>query len=259
MLAFESARSRAALGALLVGACCVLAPGLAWAQSATTPAAPADPDAPADAPTERRERINLTGSSPLIDLSTPKPGPPVGRTYRQHEGFYVRVGGGLGTLLSANVDEGPLGSSSNGVSLELEALVGGSPASGISIGGGVLASLQLSGDWEADRGVVGSQSANLSTIIIGPFADGYPHPRGGFHLGGLLGLASVAFDGPGGGGGRDALGFGGAGWLGYDAWVAPEWSIGGELRLDALRATNSDDDVTISKVGATLALTVLYN
>jgi hypothetical protein len=254
MLAFQSAPRRATLGAV-VGACFVLVPGLAWAQSATTPAAP-----PSDAPAapEPREHINLTGSSPTIDLSTPKPGPPVGRTYRQHEGFYVRVGGGLGSLLSASVDQGPVDSSSSGVTLELEALVGGSPASGLSIGGGLLASLQLSGDWDAD-GIVGSQSANLTTILVGPFADGYPHPRGGFHLGGLLGLASVAFDGPGGDGGSDALGVGGAGWVGYDAWVAPEWSIGGELRLDALRATNSDDDLTISKVGATLAVTVLYN
>jgi hypothetical protein len=239
----------------------VLAPSLAAAQSASTPAAPpADAEAPgAAAPPEQREHINLTGTSPIIDLSTPKPGPPVGRTYRQHEGFYVRVGGGLGTLLSASVDDGDFSTSSSGVTFELEGLVGGSPASGISIGGGVLASLQLSGEWDAQNGVIGSQSANLTTLIIGPFADGYPHPRGGFHLGGLIGLASVAFDGPGGGGGRDALGVGGAGWLGYDAWVAPEWSIGGELRLDALRATNSDDDVTISKVGATLAFTVLYN
>jgi hypothetical protein len=257
MLAFESAFGRGAT--MLVGACFFLAPRLAWAQSATTAAGTsADAVAAGEAPAEPREHINLTGSSPTIDLSTPKPGPPVGRTYRQHEGFYVRVGGGLGSLLSADIDQGPISSSSNGVTLELEGLVGGSPASGVSIGGGLLASLQLSGDWEGDN-VVGSQTANLTTVIIGPFADGYPHPRGGFHLGGLLGLARVAFEGPGGDGGSDALGVGGAGWLGYDAWVAPEWSIGGELRLDALRATNSGDDVTISKVGATLAVTVLYN
>jgi hypothetical protein len=266
MLAFESACSRGALSRALhrpgvwavLGACSVFVPGLASAQSATTPTAPAAEEPAGTPPPEQRGHINLTGSSPVIDLTTPKPGPPVGRSYRQHEGFYVRVGGGIGSLLSANIDQGPNEFSSGGVTLDFEALVGGSPASGLSIGGGVLGSLQLSGDWESDA-ITGSQNADLTTLIIGPFADGYPHPRGGFHVGGLLGLATVSFDAPGGGDGTNALGFGGAGWLGYDAWVAPEWSIGGALRLDALRATNSDDDVTVSKVGLTLALTVLYN
>jgi len=258
MLTDDSSRSRGVLAAVLLGACSVLVPSLAVAQDTAAPPPDDVERSGTGEPVQTRRRINLTDPSPTIDLSTPRPGPPVGREYRQHEGFYVRVGGGLGTLLSADVDADGLESSSSGVTLELEALVGGSPASGLTLGGGALASLQLSGEWEAD-GIVGSQSADLTTIIIGPFADGHPHPRGGFHVGGLLGLASVAFEAPGGGEGSDALGVGGAGWLGYDTWVAPEWSIGGSLRLDALRATNSDDDLTISKIGATLSISVLYN
>jgi hypothetical protein len=266
MLAFESTRRRGALGAAVCAAYSVLIPALAWAQSAPS-SLPADtpPDAEASVAPESgapesspRPHINLTGRSPMIDLTTPPPPAPVGRTYRQHEGLYIRVGGGIGSLLSANIDQAGFESSSDGVSLELEALVGGSPASGLTIGGGVLAGFQLSGEWDATQ-LAGSQNADLTSILIGPFADGYPHPRGGFHLGGLIGLASVGFEGPGGGGGSDAIGVGGAGWLGYDLWVAPEWSMGGSLRLDALRATNSDDDVTISKVGATLSISVLYN
>jgi hypothetical protein len=258
MLAYDSSRSRGVLAAVLVGACSVLVPSLAVAQDSAPPPPPDDVERSGTGePVQTRRRINLTDPSPTIDLSTPRPGPPVGREYRQHEGFYVRVGGGLGTLLSADVDADGLESSSSGVTLELEALVGGSPASGLTLGAGALASLQLSGDWESND-IIGSRSADLTTIIIGPFADGHPHPRGGFHVGGLLGLASVALEAPGGGD-ADALGVGGAGWLGYDTWVAPEWSIGGSLRLDALRATNSDDDLTISKIGATLSISVLYN
>lgn len=260
MLAYDSARSqgvwvkRVAYCAFVAG---VLVPGLALAQSTAAPPGDAEPAA-VEGGSEPEPHINLTGDSPKIDLATPPPPAPVGRQYRQHEGFYVRVGAGLGSLLSANIETDAFEASSGGVALELEALVGGSPASGLTLGGGLLAGLQLSGDWDAD-GIVGSQSADLTTIIVGPFADGYPHPRGGWHFGGLLGLANVAYQGPGGDDGSDALGIGGAGWAGYDAWVAPEWSIGGSLRLDALRATNSDDDVTISKVGLTLALSVLYN
>jgi hypothetical protein len=254
MLAFESARICGRLGAMLVAGS-VLVPSVALAQS--TPA-PADaPAASAAEPAEPAPHINLTGNSHKIDLTTPPPPAPMDRQFRQHEGFYLRVGGGLGAI-GADFDQPAFEASADGTTLELELLVGGSPASGLTIGGGLLAGLQLGGEWEAED-VIGDQSANLTTLIIGPFADGYPHPRGGWHFGGLLGLASVAFDGPGGGDGSDALGVGGAGWVGYDVWVAPEWSIGAALRLDALRATNSDDDITVSKIGGTLGISVLYN
>jgi hypothetical protein len=255
MLAFESARGWKRCGGMLAaGSLVVGLSGSAWAQSAP-PAA--DASAAADEPAEASPHINLTGNSPKIDLSTPPPPAPVEREFRRHEGFYLRIGGGLGAI-GADFDQGGLDASSGGTSLELEALVGAGPAPGLTIGGGLLASLQLGGEWEADD-VVGETSADLTTFIIGPFADGYPHPGGGLHFGGLLGLASVSFDGPGGGDGSDALGVGGAGWVGYDVWVAPEWSIGAALRLDALRATNSDDDLTISKVGGTLSVSVVYN
>lgn len=249
MLACEMARVLGLLGGMMV----LVLPGAALAQSAPDAA----PAAAAAEPAEPSPHIDLTGNSPRIDLATPPPPAPVERKFRQHEGFYLRIGGGLGAL-GADFDREGFDASSGGTSLELEALVGGSPASGLSIGGGLLAGLQLGGEWEADD-VVGNTSANLTTIIVGPFADGYPHPRDGWHFGGLLGLASVSFDGPGGDGGSDALGVGGAGWAGYDFWVGPEWSIGAALRIDALRATNSDDDLTISKIGGTLAVSVLYN
>ncbi|HTV22966.1 MAG TPA: hypothetical protein VMG12_29955 [Polyangiaceae bacterium] len=255
MLAGESARGRAVLGGMVVAGFVGAIPGLALAQ---TPAPSAEaPAAAAAEPAEPAPHIDLTGGSHKIDLAAPPPPAPVGRSYRMHDGFYVRVGGGLGTL-GADVDQAGFDASSGGVSMELEALVGGSPAAGLTIGGGVLAGLQLGGEWEAD-GIVGSQSANLTTFIIGPFADGHPMPSDGWHVGGLLGLASVSFDGPGGGDGSDALGVGGAGWVGYDFWVAPQWSIGAALRIDAMRATNSDDDLTISKLGGTLSVSVLYN
>lgn len=261
MLAFESARGWGLLGGMVVAGS-VLVPRSAQAQSSApsgvTPAdAPGVAAAEAAEPAESSPRIDLTGNTHRIDLATPPPPERVQRKFRQHEGFYLRLGGGLGAL-GADYDREGFDASSGGTSLELEALVGAGPAPGLAIGAGLLASLQLGGEWDADD-VVGSTSANLTTFIVGPFADGYPNPGDGWHFGGLLGLASVAFDGPGGAEGSDALGVGGAGWVGYDIWVAPEWSIGLALRVDALRATNSDDDVTISKIGGTLGVSVLYN
>jgi hypothetical protein len=254
MLALLSGRWGRALGRLAAGVCTLLIPAFTAAQE---PAA-TDPEPAPAAPSEPSPHMNLTGSSGGMDLSTPPPPPLVGRKYREHEGFYVRVGGGLGALLAASADVADVSFDSSGLTLSLQALVGGSPGPGFSIGGGVLADLQLSGDWEVEDGV-GTDSADLTSLIIGPFADGYPLPNGGWHFGGLLGLASVSFQQPGGEDGSNALGVGGAVWAGYDFWVAPEWSLGGSLQLQAFRATNSDDDLTLSSVGTTLNFTVLYN
>jgi len=253
MLACQSRRASRALGGVgvAVGVLC-----FAGAVLAQTPPAEAAPESAPPEPPAEPGRINLTGSSsPTMDLSTPPPPPRVLREYHRHEGFYLRVSGGLG-YMGANLDTPGFEYESGGMALNYELLVGGGPAPGLTIGGGVLGGLQLSGDWEADD-VAGSFSGDLTTFIIGPFADGYPDPNGGWHLGGLLGLALASFDAPGGDDGANAVGFGGAGWVGYDWWVAPEWSMGAALRLDALRAT--DDDVTISELGATLNLSVAYN
>jgi hypothetical protein len=113
----------------------------------------------------------------------------------------------------------------------------------------------MSGDWEVE-GTGVSGSGDLGTLLIGPFADGFPDSKEGWHFGGLAGLARTAFEAPGGTS-EDAFGFGGAFWAGHDIWVAPEWSVGGLLRLDALRT--SKDDVTLTTVGLSLMFTVLYN
>ncbi len=251
---------RAPATAVLWVALAVFASRTARAQ---TPEVPAEDDADRSAPPEPLPEINLTdppppSRGPIIDLSTPAPGARVLRTYHQHDGFYVRVDGGLGTLLSANVDTNLGDRSADGVSLSYDLLIGGSPGPGFAVGGGLVGSLQLSGDWETRSGVP-ADGGNLTTLIIGPFADGFPDPKGGWHLGGLAGLAWAGFDMPVSGDGTSAIGFGGAFWTGYDVWVAPDWSVGGLLRMDALRATNSDDDATVSQVALSLMFSVLYH
>jgi hypothetical protein len=254
MLACQSRRALRALSGVGVMTGVLLVAGAALAQTAPPEGAVEEPAGPP--PADPEPRINLTGSaSPTIDLTTPPPPERVLREYHRHEGFYMRVSGGLG-YIGANLDtDTAVELESSGAALELELLVGAGPAPGLAIGGALLGTLQLSGDWEAD-GIPGGTSGDLTTFIIGPFADGYPDPNGGWHLGGAIGLATASFDVPGDDG-VNAVGVGGAGWLGYDVWVGPEWSMGGALRLDALRAT--DDDVVISELGASLMLSVVYN
>jgi hypothetical protein len=208
------------------------------------PAPPANPPPPASPPTN-------FGSS--MDLSQPPP-PPLGqRTYHWHDGFYARVDGGLGTLLHTNISGGGADVSSSGLTLDYDLLLGGSIAPGFTLGGTLLGSLQLSGNWEASGRSV--STASLNTFIIGPFAEGYPNPEGGLHFGGALGLARAGLDLPGDN--TSAYGLGGAFWAGSDVWVAPDWSIGGLLRLDALWA--KDGDTKVSSIGLSLMFSVLFN
>src|SRR5687768_3991362 len=131
MLAYESARGWGLLGGMMVAGSVLVFPSAVLAQSAPAPAAVAAE------PTEPSPHIDLTGRSPKIDLSAPPPPAPVTRNFRQHDGFYLRIGGGLGAL-GADFDRAGFDASSGGTSLELEALVGGSPSPGLAIGGGLL-------------------------------------------------------------------------------------------------------------------------
>jgi hypothetical protein len=193
---------------------------------------------------------------PSIDVSVAPPPAPVQRTYQIHEGLYVRAALGLG-LLGADLssDAGGPDLSSGGLELQADLLVGGGPSPGLTIGGGLQYATQLTGDWEVEDTELEIASGDLSTFVIGPFVDGYPTPNDGWHFGGLAGLALASFDA--GADGETALGFGGSAWLGHDVWVAPEWSLGGMLKLGALRA--SKDDVAVTKLSLSVLFTVVMN
>jgi hypothetical protein len=249
---FESGFSERSAAAVLGLALAVSWPARAAAQAAPEPAAPAAESAPAPG------SIQLT-SKPKMDLATPAPAPPEGRTYRYHEGFYTRVGVGFGGLFN-NKSNGSISSSTGGLALTYELLIGGSPAPGFTIGGGALGEVQLSGNWDVDEseplGNVGvDASGNLTTLVVGPFVDGFPNASGPFHLGGALGLGvgTVKLQGES----RTPLGIGGAFWAGWDVWVAPEWSMGARLRLDGMYG--KDGDFSANTVAASMMLSVLYN
>jgi hypothetical protein len=243
--------NRTLAGLLALGAG-VLTSAIAAAQDA--PAAPA-PDEPAPS-AEPEHKIQLTKKKPMIDLATPEPAGPEGRTYHEHDGFALRINAGLGTLLSAkaSADIGP-DVEDSGLTLTYDLLIGGAPSPGFVLGGALSGALQLSGDWELSSGQR-ITSGNLNTIVIGPFAEGYPDPHGNLHFGGMLGLAQLGAD-TNAGDDLSAIGVGGAFWAGTGVWVAPDWSVGGLVRLDA--ATGKDDDVSVTSVGLSVMFSVLYN
>jgi hypothetical protein len=209
-------------------------------------------DTPAPA-TEPEHKIQLTKPKPMIDLSTPAPSEPEGRTFHEHEGIYVRVNAGLGTLLSASAgaENGP-DVDGSGLTLSYDLRVGFAPSPGFVLGGSILGATQLTGDWEIGSAKLGS--GNLSYNVIGPFAEGFPDSHGNLNFGGTLGLAILSADA---GDDTSAIGVGGAAWVGSGVWVAPDWSIGGLLRLDA--ATGTKDDVTLTVIALNAMFSVVFN
>jgi hypothetical protein len=139
--------------------------------------------------------------------------------------------------------------------------MGGSPAPGLALGGALTLSSVKNDDSRLDD-VQSSADAESSLAALGFFVDGFPNPRGGFHLGGSLGLAAISasskseltqnFDGGG---------FSMSTWAGYDWWVGREWSLGAALRLLGAFAREEKSELTLqgSYANVSLMFTALYH
>jgi len=146
----------------------------------------------------------------------------------------------------------------SGSGFAFDALLGGSPAPGFTLGGGVFVhhtpkleaddmegtlvnAINLSRDIEFD-------SATLT--LLAPFVNYYPDARGGLNFTGAVGLALLGV----GDGTVDNTsyvlfqdhGSGGLGMLagvGYDWWVSRGWSLGVQGRVLLAAPSGEDDDV----------------
>jgi hypothetical protein len=196
-----------------------------------------------------------------IDLSSEAPEPPVARSYHVHDGFYLRGAMGLGAYGADFSDDSAPGLDleAHGGSLALDLMIGGSPSRGVAIGGALLSDTAFNAQYELSDA---EGTTSISTGLIGGFIDGFPDPKGGFHLGGAFGFSSLIADelGPG----DEALetaGLGGAFWLGYDFWVGDEWSMGPLLRVMATgnRDRGDETDYTAVSRSISLSFTALYH
>ncbi len=180
----------------------------------------------AEEPPEGEEDL----SASKMNLSVASPEAPVQRTDFLHEGFYLRFSGGPGFMTTQVKDKSTdAKASATDFSLGSDLLIGGSPAPGMTFGGGVQGNLAFSTD-------------PTFSYLVGPFFDAFPNRKEGFHLGTMLGFAGASSSiGPS----SSLIGGGLSAWGGYDIWVAPEWSVGFNLRgtgaqllSDDARATN---------------------
>jgi len=185
----------------------------------------------------------------------PPPVPAPDPTVHRHDGFYLRLGLGIGTFI-ANAKPSFGSVDATGTGLAFDIAIGGTPTDGLVIGGVLLTNSAATVHWKGDairethdgRSKVDGDSGTLG--LLGVFADYYPDPTGGFHVQAALGIGTLSFDSNRDVNSRfppDKWSGGGAGAMlgvGYEAWIAKQWSLGGVFRVLAvtgsLRAENED-------------------
>lgn len=159
-------------------------------------------------------------------ISFPPPFTDVDPTAHNHDGFYLRLGAGLGLSVESDT---------SGVGIPSELAFGGTLAPGLVLGLGNYGVVFPAPESERDPG-------QLAFNAWGPFLDYYFDPRSGAHVeGGVMfvyGLSSEKDEvesayGPGYG-----LMLG----AGYEWWVGEQWSVGAILRATyyAVRLEGSD-------------------
>ena len=218
-------------------------PPVAAQANTTSPVAPRDPT-----------------PQPKIQLApqAPPPAPLVARTDKVHDGFYVRMSFGFGSQ-STTIDDGAPAPNftATDATLVFNGLVGGAPAPGVILGGSLALDSLPSTTFEADAD---RAKTGATLFSIGPFIDGYPNPRGGFHVGGTIGPSFARLSSNTGFAGTKSSGISLAAWSGYDWWVADQWSVGGLLRLSGANnwSSSTSPDFAINMRSIALLFTAVY-
>lgn len=187
-----------------------------------------------------------------------------------HDGFQFRgaVGGGYlvdtfsipAGLSIAGISLGSIDYTIHGGAGSLELYFGGTPAAGLVLGGffsgvsAVAPSMTVGG-----QEFTANDNVRLNFAMLGPYVDYYPDPTTGFHLLGALGYAQLNLE-DGSSKTKNATGFGLGGGIGYDWWVADEWSIGvlGRMSWASMKVDEGTTTLTHSAVAPTLLLSVQY-
>jgi hypothetical protein len=179
-----------------------------------------------------------------------------------HDGFYLRLGLGLGfggALVSSDsksIGDYSFGGAAGGFDL----WIGGTPTPGLAMGG-ALTGLGVGASKRSVDGHRVDGDVSASTGMIAYFVDVFPDPARGLHFGGALGLASAQAEIKNSGRKFEGGGLGAQAWGGYDFWVSPQWSLGGMLRF-AGSVTRQDDAGVAYEASlgvVTLSFTALYH
>lgn len=188
--------------------------------------------------------------------------PPLPQGAHLHDGFYLRLGVGLGlggALVSS--DSKSIGDYSfGGGAGAFDLWIGGTPIPGLAMGG-ALTGLGLGASKRSVDGNRVQGDVSASTGLLGYFVDVFPDPTRGLHFGGALGLASARAEVKDSGRKFEGAGLGMQAWGGYDFWVSSQWSLGVMLRFAGSVTRQDDAGVAYqASLGAgTLSFTGLFH
>jgi Autotransporter beta-domain len=263
---------------------CVL--GFARAATGQTEAPPPPPPPPPapSAPSATPPPQGVPPSAPGPPPAGPGyyPPPPYGYGYeppppqpqgprpgvREHDGFFLRLGLGFSGLSgSANAGNPGAGASTTaGSALDgtvkgggamIELLLGGTPAPGLVLGGGLIGYSFSKPTIDSSTGSRKLDNSQLSLSLLALFAQYYFDPRKGGYLQALVAVTEETFRYDVNGETveaepKDGVGFGlGGGW---DFWVGEQWSLGPELRLLYANVRHVQDGVTSAHTPFVLSL-----
>ncbi len=180
-----------------------------------------------------------------------------------HDGLYLRVAAGGGGFDADESTKLGSGLTYSGGGVGFDAALGGTFAPGWVLGGTLMYQRDSNLSVGTPAEAATSSGLDLNFGVVGPFVEWYPDPRGGFHLGALAGFAMATWSGSSSGasgtaGRGGAFGFG----VGYDFWVASQWSIGvnGRFFASALNGTApSYVDETYVVTGGTLSVAAVFH
>jgi hypothetical protein len=201
---------------------------------AAQPTAPVPVEtAPAPTPPVGAPAQTPSQNEPTIYVAQPPLPPLMPRARRYHDGFYLRISAGFGGMgVSSSVDNSSQSSTVSGGTWGFDLLLGGTPAPGLVIGGGILGQeivdASTSHDGAPLPALTRGGNGSVPLYIVGPFIDAFPNPAGGFHFGGLVGLAANGLKD------RDdkvSSGLGLSAWAGYMWWASSQWSVGGLVKV----------------------------
>jgi hypothetical protein len=183
---------------------------------------------------------------------------------RTHDGFFLRLSAGVGPGWFTEEQE-VFGESreveASGPTAMFELLIGGTPAPGLVVGGGLMGHSVINPTLEANGREFETEDTSVGVSQAALFVNYHIDPHAGFCLLGSVGygVGVVTVEDES----RDTdtdglvLGFG----LGYDFWVGSQWSIGPSFRLTYAALSNEEDGLEVSDtfVSPTLGFTATYH
>ncbi|MBN2192264.1 MAG: hypothetical protein JW751_05565 [Polyangiaceae bacterium] len=238
-------------------------PALAESEAVPPPPPPATtPPPPSDAAPAASAASPAAATTIVVTTDTPAPEPLPKESRRTHDGFYARVAIGPSAATTRFTKGWLEHPRVTGTGAAFDLLLGGTPAKGLVVGGGLLYNSVSSNDNDLRRaGAAPSpdEDPSIGIFAIGPFVDFYPNRKRGLHFGGMLALSGMGIDAPHFDDDDETVAGGGAIglWLGQDWWVAREWSLGINCRYLGVATENADFGWSGAADTFTLSFTVV--